>query len=88
MNINDLTIVLAHYGQTGQSWSTGDFVGDGKVNINDLTIVLAHYGDTSAAAAGSLSAAPEPAGIVLLAGGGLAMLAAALRGTRVGSNCN
>ena len=47
VDINDLTIVLAHYGQTGQTWSTGEFTGDGTVDINDLTIVLAHYGDTS-----------------------------------------
>ena len=43
ININDLTIVLAHYGQSGTTWGTGDFNGDGTVNINDLTIVLAHY---------------------------------------------
>ena len=32
VDINDLTIVLANYGQaTGMSWSTGDFNSDGKV---------------------------------------------------------
>ena len=40
VDVNDLTIVLAHYGQTGMSWTTGDFQGDGKVDVNDLTIVL------------------------------------------------
>ena len=44
VDINDLTIVLAHYGQTGTTWSQGEFTGDGTVDINDLTIVLAHYG--------------------------------------------
>ena len=57
VDINDLTIVLSHYGQTGQAWANGNFTGDGTVNINDLTIVLAHYGDTVASsAAGNPSA--------------------------------
>ena len=43
VDINDLTIVLSHYGQTGMAWAQGEFVGDGSVDINDLTIVLAHY---------------------------------------------
>ena len=48
VDINDLTIVLANYGQTGKTWTTGDFNGDGTVDINDLTIVLTNYGKTSA----------------------------------------
>ena len=48
VDINDLTIVLAHYGQTGTTWAKGEFTGDGTVDINDLTIVLAHYGQTPA----------------------------------------
>ena len=53
VDINDLTIVLAHYDTTvGASWATGDFLGDGKVNINDLTIVLAHYGQNLGSSAG------------------------------------
>jgi probable HAF family extracellular repeat protein len=80
VDINDLTIVLAHYNQTGQTWADGEFTGDGTVDINDLTIVLAHYGDTvGSSAAGNPSAAPEPAGAVLLVCGGLAALAAVLR---------
>ena len=43
VDINDLTIVLAHYNQAGMSWAPGDFTGGGTVDINDLTIVLAHY---------------------------------------------
>ena len=49
MDINDLTIVLAHYGQTGMTWTQGEFTGDGTVDINDLTIVLAHYNQSAAA---------------------------------------
>jgi hypothetical protein len=71
VDINDLTIVLAHYGQTGASWSTGDFVGDGTVDINDLTIVLANYGDTAGSSTAAVAAVPEPASLVLLAACGL-----------------
>ena len=67
VDINDLTIVLAHYGQTGATWSTGDFIGDGTVDINDLTIVLAHYGDSTGSAAGGIAGVPEPAGLLLSA---------------------
>ena len=45
MDINDLTIVLANYGQTVATWTQGEFTGDGTVDINDLTIVLANYGE-------------------------------------------
>ena len=60
MDINDLTIVLAHYGQTGMTWTQGEFTGDGTVDINDLTIVLAHYGQSLGASAGGMAAVPEP----------------------------
>ena len=61
VDINDLTIVLSHYGQTGMSWGQGEFTGDGTVDINDLTIVLAHYGQSlGASGAGNLSDVPEP----------------------------
>jgi hypothetical protein len=70
VDINDLTIVLAHYGMTGMVWSEGEFTGDGTVDINDLTIVLAHYGSTDGT---GLAAVPEPSCVVLL-GAGLAAL--------------
>jgi probable HAF family extracellular repeat protein len=80
VDINDLTIVLAHYGQTGASWSTGDFNDDGKVDINDLTIVLAHYNQTAGTAlSGSLSAVPEPGSLLLLVLAGISLLAFARR---------
>ena len=48
VDVNDLTVVLADYGQTGV-WSQGNFItGDSQVDINDLTIVLANYGQTIA----------------------------------------
>ena len=45
VDINDLTVVLSHYNQTGMTWTEGEFTGDGTVDINDLTIVLAHYNE-------------------------------------------
>ena len=67
VDINDLTVVLANYNQTGKVWSQGEFVGDGTVDINDLTIVLAHYGQTfGASAADNLAAVPEPCASALL----------------------
>ena len=76
VDINDLTIVLTNYGKTGQAWSQGCMDGDstGTVDINDLTIVLTDYGKTYSAAAG-LKAVPEPASLVLLGMGAIALLA-------------
>jgi hypothetical protein len=80
VDINDLTIVLAHYNQSGMSWGDGEFTGDGKVDINDLTIVLAHYNDTASASAGSgLSAVPEPGTLAVLGAGLASLLAYAWR---------
>ena len=66
--------MLAHYGQTGMTWSQGEFTGDGTVDINDLTIVLANYGQT-AGAAGRPATVPEPAAAVLLAAAAVVLLA-------------
>ena len=65
VDINDLSIVLMHYNQTGMAWSQGDFNGDGKVDFNDLTIVVDHLGHSIGASA--TAAVPEPAAGVLLA---------------------
>ena len=65
VDINDLTIVLANFGQTGMTWSQGDFTGDGTVDVNDLTIVLSNFGYGVNAAAPS--AVPEPSALALLA---------------------
>ena len=82
VDVNDLTIVLSHFGQTGLSWSTGDFTGDGKVNVNDLTIVLSNFGKSVSSSAGAAAAVPEPS-VLLLASGALAgLLACAWRRRR------
>jgi hypothetical protein len=80
VDINDLTIVLTNYDHTGMVWSQGCMDGDpaGTVDINDLTIVLTDYGTTYSAANGS-KAVPEPASLVLLAAGAIALLAFAKR---------
>ena len=67
VDVNDLAIVLSHFGQTGASWSTGDFIGDGTVDVNDLTIVLTDFGQTLGSACGGVAAVPEPCVGVLLA---------------------
>jgi probable HAF family extracellular repeat protein len=82
VDINDLTIVLSNYNQTGKGWTQGEFTGDGKVDINDLTIVLAHYNDTTAPAAGGPAAVPEPCALALLAAGLAGLLAYAWRKRR------
>jgi hypothetical protein len=80
VDINDLTVVLSNYGQTGAIWSQGEFTGSGTVDINDLTIVLANYGQTSSAA--GVKAAPEPGTLLLLGAGLLGLLACAWRKRR------
>ena len=75
VDVNDLTIVLSHFGATtGVDWSTGDFNGDGKVDVNDLTIVLSNFGESlGAAAGGSPVAVPEPSALVLIVFGGVSL---------------
>jgi probable HAF family extracellular repeat protein len=69
VDINDLTVVLAHYDQTGMTWTEGEFTGSGTVDINDLTVVLANYNESGnyGSPAGGLVAVPEPASLGLLA---------------------
>ena len=79
VDINDLTIVLANYNQTGMVWSQGEFTQSGTVDINDLTIVLANYNSTFGASAGGLAAVPEPCTLALI---GIAVAGVLLYGWR------
>jgi hypothetical protein len=79
VDVNDLTIVLANYNQTGMTWTQGEFTGDGTVDINDLTIVLAHYGQGLGSPVGSAAAVPEPSALLLIVVGIAALLAFARR---------
>jgi hypothetical protein len=79
VDINDLTIVLAHYNQTGMVWSQGEFTGSGAVDINDLTIVLAHYNQSFGSSAAGIAAVPEPSAMLLAAAGLTGLLACAWR---------
>ena len=74
VDINDLTIVLANYGQIGMTWTSGDFNGDGTVDINDLTIVLSNYG-SMAGSSGRPATVPEPTAAALLAAAAAALIA-------------
>lgn len=44
VNIFDLSIMAAHWGQSGQPYSAGDLSGDGTVNIFDLSILASKWG--------------------------------------------
>jgi hypothetical protein len=77
VDVNDLTILLANFGQTGATWSEGEFTGDGTVDVNDLTILLTNFGASLGTPA--MTPAPEPAAGTLLAAGLLGVLAGAWR---------
>ncbi len=64
VNVGDLGILAANYGQSPRDWGTADFNGDTTVNVGDLGILAAHYGEHL----------PEPATLGLLVFGGLALL--------------
>ena len=74
VDVNDLTIVLSNFGQTGCAWSRGCMDGDptGTVDINDLTIVLSNFGATSGT---GINVVPEPTALVLFAIGAISLLA-------------
>ena len=82
VDVNDLTIVLASFGNSGMVWSQGDFNDDGRVDVNDLTILLTSFGQSLGSPAGRIAAVPEPSGLAALAAGSLGLLACAWRRRR------
>ena len=44
IDLADLSILLANYGQSGRFYDDGDFDGDGVVDLSDLSELLAVYG--------------------------------------------
>ncbi len=70
VNGGDFLIWNGGYGTPMADWIDGDANGDGIVNGQDFLIWNANYGDTSSAPRST----PEPASLVLLALGGMAIL--------------
>ena len=71
VDIEDLSLLAASWGECDKSWGDGDFTGDGCVTIEDLSLLAASWGAGTAAAGAPV---PEPAALSLLALGGLALL--------------
>ena len=75
VNVGDLGILAGNWGQTdifGKEWAQGDFNGDDVVNVGDLGILAGAWNWIGTPA--SSTSVPEPASLVLLVLGGLAML--------------
>jgi hypothetical protein len=47
VDVGDMGILAANYGQSGKTWAQGDFNGDCKVDVGDMGILAAHYGEGS-----------------------------------------
>jgi hypothetical protein len=56
----DFMILSAHFGQTGQTWPTGDFNGDGVVNALDFNALASHFGASADNSPALGSLVPEP----------------------------
>ncbi len=47
VDVFDLSILAAHYGQPGQTFSTGDLNGDSTVNVLDLSVLASAWGSAN-----------------------------------------
>ena len=62
VDVADLGIVGANFGQSGKTFADGDFNDDGSVDVADLGIVGANWSTAQATSATDLAAlVPEPA---------------------------
>jgi hypothetical protein len=66
VDVGDLGVLAAHWGQSDATWTTGDLSFDARVDVSDLGILAAWWG--------SASAVPEPAMTALLLAGLTAVL--------------
>jgi len=72
VNGQDLAIIAANFGGSGQNVLTGDFSGDGSINGQDLAIIAGNFGASSGALPDQNQAAvPEPTSLAILGLGGL-----------------
>ncbi len=46
VNLDDLSILLVHFGQSGVSPADGDLDGDTDVDLDDLSLLLVHFGES------------------------------------------
>jgi MYXO-CTERM domain-containing protein len=74
VDLSDLGMMLGGYGSTsGMGWADGDLDGDAQIGLSDLGKLLGNYGYTGGMA-GPPADAPEPAAVVLLGLGGVALV--------------
>ena len=68
---DDLSLLLANWGP-GTQWEQGNFNSDDTVNEDDLSLLLANWNQGTTSMGGEII--PEPATLLLLAVGGLALI--------------